>query len=72
MNAYFYVSDAFIVSLATLIPICLYFTLAPATWWPWFWDQIEIVPHPSLPFRITLVEFAFLHFILAFILEVMD
>lgn len=60
----------FLLALLILLPINVYFTLAPAHWWPWLWGVVQIKPHPSLLFSLAIVELALVNFLVAYLLEV--
>jgi magnesium-transporting ATPase (P-type) len=64
-----YTNGWFFLVLLLLVPLNMYFTLAPAHWWPWLWGVVQIKPHPSFLFSLTLVELAFVHFLIAHLLE---
>lgn len=64
-----YTNYWFMLTLAILIPANLYITLAPQNWVPEFWSFMQVKPSPSLMFRITIVELAVVHFLIAYLLE---
>lgn len=59
----------FVACLLVLVPANLYLTLAPAHWWPGFWQWMQLVPPPAFLFRLTLVELGLLYCALAYFLE---
>lgn len=64
-----YTNVLFMLSLAILIPACLYIALAPPTWLPWFWRFFQLEPVPHSLFRLTLVMCAGIHLLLAYLIE---
>ena len=60
----------FLLALCLLLPVNVYLTMAPADWWPWLWGVLELRPHPSIVFSLTIVELALLNFFMSYLLEV--
>lgn len=62
--------DWFVLCLLLLFPANLYLTLAPYSWWPWFWDRTQLKPNSHIYFKVGLVLLALVHCVLAYFLEV--
>ena len=62
--------DWFVLCLVVLFPANLYLTLAPPTWWKWFWAHTELKQNSDIYFKIGLVLLALNHCVLAYFLEV--
>ena len=60
----------FLLALGILFPLNIYLTLAPAHWWTWLWEWLQMKPHPSLWFSVAIVELALFNFLISHLLEV--
>ncbi|XP_064384739.1 polyamine-transporting ATPase 13A3-like isoform X2 [Halichondria panicea] len=59
----------FVLTLAVLFFFNLYIMLAPASWFPWLWGVLNVLPFSNWMFKIGLLELALLYIVLSYFIE---
>ncbi len=63
-------TDWFVLTLTILFLFNLYIILAPASWFPWLWGVLNVVPFSNWMFKLGLLELALLYIVFSYFIEV--